>query len=128
MKKSRKKIPAVLFSLGICICATLTFALIFAVFLSKAENVSKTSGILAIMIFPAAGILTAILSTYYKGEYAIKECLISSSVVSAILILLGLIFSGGESTLGVLINSAILILTSLAVSYAVRPKSKRHRR
>ncbi len=128
MKKTQKKLNPLLFSLLCCILSLPILAFAGAFIIMRLENPSASLTITALMLFPVCGSLSAVLTTRYKGENAVKEGLIASFSTSILIILLGLIFSHGALSASVLISSCVFILSNLCISYLARPKSRRHKR
>lgn len=128
MRKTRKKLNPLLFAILTSLTSLLVLSLIAAFVLLQSENPSGNIGIITVMLFPASGAISAVLTTLFKGENAVKEELMASFGTSLLIIALGLIFSKGALSSGVLINAAVFILSSLTVSYLSRPKRRRHRR
>lgn len=128
MRKTRKKINPLLFSAIISLACILILALVSSAVLLKCENPSGSVGLATVLIFPLAAAITSVATTFYKGEGALRECLISSLIISGIIISLGLIFSGGSFPFSALLNCATFMLSSTVISIFARPKTKRRRR
>ena len=128
MRKTRKKLNPLLFSATISLACILILTLVSSLILLSSQNPTGSVGLATVLLFPLAAAVTAIATTLYKGESAIRECLISSLLVSGLVISLGLIFSGGSFPFSALLNCAAFTLSSLAISILARPKAKRRRR
>ena len=127
MRKRKNKLNPLWFSLIVSLISLMILCFICAFILMRSENPSENLGIGTIMLFPICGSVCGLAGSLYKGENATKESLMASSICSLLLIVLGLILSGGRLSPSVLINSLVFILSSVIIAYLSRPKQRRRR-
>ena len=128
MRKTRKRLNPLIFSFIAALSSMLTFSLVIAFIILRLEDPSSAVGIASVMLFPLSGALSAVLTSRYKGEIAVKESLISSLLISFVIIFIGLIARGGTLPISALYNGGLLIASSIIIAYLTRRKSRRHRR
>ena len=115
------------FLLGILAQAALlpALSLILALISTLTNNPTSLIGILAIGALLSSGGIYGFASAKLRGDGSVPFSLLSSLFFSLLVILFGLVFSGGEMKISVLIGQVIYVLTSLLFSALGNMKKKR---
>ena len=125
-RKNRPFSKAIIFGVVINLCSFFLFSFVVALIISAFRNPLALMGIGAFVSLSMTGALSGFFTSEYKGERGVIYALLCSVIFAVIILIAGLISSGGKLGSPSLFNLASYIVFTLV--FAMLQKKKKRRR
>lgn len=124
-RNSKSFLGSLVFGILLSVLLLFGFCAIFALIISKLENPMGILGGATLAALILSGALSAFITVKRRGDGGFSISLLSSSAVSVILLVAGLIAGGGKIPFAPLMNALCYLLVSFFFAWLASRKRKR---
>lgn len=115
-------------ALGISLVTLLILSLVSSMIIYAGENPTSNIGIASLATLISSAAVSGIIISRYKGNEGMKVAGLSSLATVLIMLIIGVILSGGKFSPSAFINYGCYVGISLLAAYLGRKRGKRRRR